>query len=187
MKSRNFTGAVLLIVGIIIGIALTVISLHSTDRIKSAPVDEQHRLVAENKQEAAGERMPPGAASAQGPTAEEATQAPADWLKPEDMARQEAAKNGEQNPKYQSSHTTYYVYGDPGHAAATHHGTGAPAVMPVELTSTVSGYPIPVGSGPRAVDYPIAAAGNWTLGDNGLVQNPCVDPPSARGRYRPRH
>lgn len=49
------------------------------------------------------------------------------------------------------------------------------------LTETVSGYPIYNSGAPKAVD----AGGdnpNWNVTRSGLVGNPCVDPPSVRGR-----
>jgi hypothetical protein len=49
----------------------------------------------------------------------------------------------------------------------------------VDMTTTASGYPVVMSGSGAAV-----AAGNpyWTIGENGLIQNPCVDPPSCRGR-----
>ncbi len=50
------------------------------------------------------------------------------------------------------------------------------------VTTTASGYTIPCGDGTRAVDHPDSGIGPWTIGRNGMRQNPCVDPPSSWGR-----
>ncbi len=163
--------------GIAIGIALTMISMHvvarpaATAQAASVPA----KLLAE--------KSPPGAAEAQTSQTESAAaavdpqsaapqvqseaaaQPPADWLKPEDLAKQNAGASGTTAPpapKYVSSHTEYYIY-----------PTG-PGGMPI--SSPTGDYPI---NGQMQMMQP-----QW-IGDNGLVQNPCVDPPSVRRRtYR---
>ncbi|HEY9783875.1 MAG TPA: hypothetical protein V6D17_00645 [Candidatus Obscuribacterales bacterium] len=58
-------------------------------------------------------------------------------------------------------------------------------VQPPQSGETVSGYPIYTGD--KAIDYPIPMPPNphCTIGRNGLQSNPCVDPPSCKGRaYR---
>lgn len=184
MKRLNITGIILLTAGIAIGIALTMISMHAVGVAgpeAQTANDSQHKLIAE--------KSPPGAAEAQTPqpdaapeeqaaqpAGDEGPKAPADWLKPQDLAAQNGAAPSAvpATPKYQSSHTEYYIY-----------PTGPnsmPIGTPTDMTTTVSGYPIPIGSGPKAVDYPQSVGVPYMIGDNGLQQNPCVDPPSCRRR-----
>ena len=179
MKRLNITGIILLTAGIAIGIALTMISMHAVGVAgpeAQTANNSHHKLIAE--------KSPPGAADAQTPQPDAVTQgeqaapvaaeqpkAPADWLKPQDVAAPSAVPAA---PKYQSSHTEYYIY-----------PTGPNAIpigTPANMTTTVSGYPIPIGSGPKAVDYPQVGGVPYMIGDNGLQQNPCVDPPSCRRR-----
>jgi hypothetical protein len=187
MKRINIAGIVLLTAGIAIGIALTMISMHAVGVAgpgAQTAATSQHRLIAE--------KSPPGAVDAQTPQQEaqeeqveqpgsEATEpakAPADWLKPAEVAGPNGAPSAvPAAPKYQSSHTEYYIYStDPNSMASG---------SPMDMTQTVSGYAIPIGSGPKAVDYPQSGPLPYTLGANGLLQNPCVDPPSSKGRaYR---
>jgi hypothetical protein len=179
MKKINLAGIILLTGGIAIGIALTMISMHvvarpaTTAQAASVPA----KLLAE--------KSPPGAADAQTSQTESAAidpksaapqvqseaaaQPPADWLKPEDLTKQNAGASGTTTPpapKYQSSHTEYYIY-----------PTG-PGGMP--MSSPTGDHPITINeNGQMQTMQP-----QW-IGDNGLVQNPCVDPPSVRRRtYR---
>jgi hypothetical protein len=183
MNQKNYKGALLLIVGIAIGIALTAICMNAVSHSNTG-----NKLLATNAHEAPSQ--PPGAASAETPqtappgishVTPTATphvvshgqvdhhQAPAaessahGWLTPEDVAREEAAKNGvapatvkkPAEPTYKSSHTTYYVY----HTGGVHDQSGV-------LPTAMGGYPV-------TTEDPM-------VGDNGLIQNPCVDPPSVR-------
>ncbi len=201
MKAQTLRGAQFLAVGLTVGVALTFVVMHSAHRTQKTPTSSaqiaQHRATEANKLIAAKTQSPPpGAASAQEskPATQEqqAGPAPARWLTPADVLAEQQALQRASNatpssgpppqPQYQSSNTTYYVYST--------SPQGVP-LMPSqqELTTTVSGYEIPVGSGPKAVDYPLTEPGPWTMGGNGLLQNPCVDPPSTRGRaytYAPR-
>ncbi len=193
MRAHTFRGAQFLAIGLTIGVALTFVVMHTENRTQksthpSASNTQPHiaaekKLIAERPQSPAA-----GAASAQEskPLAEQqqAAPVPSRWLTPADViAEQQAAQRAAnptpsgppRAPKYQSSNTTYYVYNT--------SPEGVPLVpSQQELTTTVSGYEIPVGSGPKAVDYPMTEPGPWTMGTNGLLQNPCVDPPSTRGR-----
>lgn len=51
--------------------------------------------------------------------------------------------------------------------------------LQMQQAQAASGYPVVMSGAGAAV-----AADNpyWTIGENGLIQNPCVDPPSCRGR-----
>jgi len=193
MNLRNYKGALLLAGGIMIGVALTAITFHVTDPkdsgaknhtlVAATPAQEPHHAVQHQHSGAAYAQTH---AHAPQHAPDQAAESPHDWLKPEDVTAHSTAKNGTANgaaakkeeAKYQSSHTTYYVYGGAPGADMTHAAMPAAhgAMPPTELTSTVSGYPIPIGSGPKAVDYPMA--GGTFVGDNGMAQNPCVDPPS---------
>ena len=179
MKKINLAGIILLTGGIAIGIALTMISMHVVARpaATAQTANESAKLLAE--------KSPPGAADAQtshtesaavepqsmAPEAQSqgAAQPPADWLKPEDLAKQNAGANGATTPpapKYQSSHTEYYIY-----------PTG-PGGMP--MNAPTGDYPMTINENGQ----PQTMQPQW-IGDNGLVQNPCVDPPSVRRRaYR---
>lgn len=173
MKRINITGIVLLTAGITIGIALTMISMHVVGRdAKHTAAAGGHQLVAE--------KSPPGAADAQTaqpeapaqptlsePAAEQEVQAepkaPADWLKPQDLAAQNGA-TAPAAPQYRSSHTEYYIY-------PHGQGQGGPVSYPTNMATPESGVLQP--------SSPVM------IGENGLIQNPCVDPPSCRGRaYR---
>lgn len=189
MKAQTLRGAQFLAVGLTIGIALTFVVMHSAQRTqksttKSAQVAQPRKAEAKKMIAAKPEPPPSGAAFAEVSTPQEKQAVPARWLTPADVIAEQQAQARASNttpigpppkPQYQSSNTTYYVY------------STSPQGVPLlpshqELTTTVSGYEIPVGSGPKAVDYPMTEPGPWTMGDNGLLQNPCVDPPSTRGR-----
>ncbi|MDZ4835134.1 MAG: hypothetical protein SGJ27_15265 [Candidatus Melainabacteria bacterium] len=188
MKRLNITGLVLLITGIAIGIALTMMSMHVVG-VKSAhathPADGAPKLIAE--------KSPPGAADAQTrqaqtaadpaaagqPAAEAgAPKPPADWIKPHDLATQNGAAPSAvpSAPKYQSSHTEYVIY-NTGHEGMA---TGAPPVHMMAPGAAPIAPMAPMGG------YHTSASGQW-IGENGMLQNPCADPPSVRRRPVYRH
>lgn len=186
MKRLNTTGLVLLITGIAIGIALTMMSMHVVG-VKSAhathPADGAPKLIAE--------KSPPGAADAQTPQAQaetapdpaaagqpaaeaEAPKPPADWIKPQDLATKTGAapQAVPATPKYQSSHTEYVIYN------TGHEGMAAGA--PVHMMAPGAASMAPMGA------YHASESGQW-IGENGMLQNPCADPPSVRRRPVYRH
>ena len=95
------------------------------------------------------------------------------WLKPEQAATEASAAN----PGVVTTVRHYVV--------TYHPGVTREYIVPgpqQAITTTASGYSIPSGDGLRAVDHPDSGVGPWTIGRNGLRQNPCVDPPSTMGR-----
>lgn len=190
MKNINLKGALLLISGIAIGIALTTICMQSVQRYNAehkqiashtpaadAPHPAAHphpgAAIAISHHQAVAPQTANPHAGQQHPVAQKT---PHDWLTPADIAAQSAggnasgAKANAQESTYKSSHTTYYVYGDPSaHTLPAAAGGFHPAV------------PTAVHLAPGMVP----GAGTIVT-DSVYTMPPCVDPPSVtRGRaYR---
>lgn len=68
--------------------------------------------------------------------------------------------------------------GDYGSQPAQAYGAEPGGQTGVEYSVTTSGS----GGVYTQVTPTFAASPNWSMGSNGLIQNPCVDPPSSHGR-----
>jgi hypothetical protein len=212
MQSRTKASLFQLVGGTAIGIMVALLAMQAAVRSRTADgrqTQSAKRPAAETRTGSAALKqplsLPPGAAAAFQDNSIDSADAPVHkWLTKEDVDREtrtaepnrvmapvaipsfdtgsgapeqdQALKQGfaQASPTYQSSTTSYYVY--------TTSPQIIPASGPTQLTTTVSGYPVATGSGLRAVDYPQQGPVPWTVGANGLLQNPCVDPPSCYGR-----
>lgn len=164
MNSRKTTGALLLAGGIAIGIGLTVISMNAFSASKAANDGAGQAVSAE------------GQMVAERPAAENvAPSAPAQAAENQSAAPQAQAYN----PFVQSGQSAAppAVPQQANMFAPTMTYTMVPAgpVQTREIGTTVSGYPIEIGTPTRAID---SAGQLQPMGSNGLLQNPCVDPPS---------
>lgn len=172
MNSRKTTGALLLAGGIAIGIGLTVISMNAFTASKAAS-DGAGQVVAAEGQMVA--ERPAAEVSAQPPAENVAPPAPAQAVENQSAAPQAQAYN----PFVQSNQNAApsAVPQQANMFAPTMTYTMVPAgpVQTREIGTTVSGYPIEVGTPTRAID---SAGQLQPMGSNGLLQNPCVDPPS---------
>lgn len=136
------------------------------DKEASAPSEpaEQPAAKAEDHKNSSHEWLRPGQAQSNTPpNSQNSIQPP-----------QQAVTSGEAGEVV--TRVTHYVIQQPSIVTTTHYSI--PATAPVGT----SGYELPPGGTGRAVDHPDSGAGPWHVGKNGMLQNPCVDPPSTMGR-----
>ncbi len=188
MQPRATTALVLVVIGIVlgIGIAFAAVGLANSAKLaresaaqdraaQKSPGDSQSAEAAPSSAAQAGLPQPgdaaaePGAAQyAAAPNAvPQNIQAAQPFYSQPSVAFSQPAASLPNPALYPASSTKAFVSPD--------------SVQIIDFSTTASGYPVIGGGQVKAVDAPVTSS-PWTMGSNGLLQNPCVDPASSYGR-----